>query len=793
MTPQAFKGRSFLKAILCGCTALSLTLHPGLVLATDGIDDTGTDDVIAAPDSPTPAPYHNDFANAETAPDASAAAQSGNPGKLPVEFEAETLIHDEESQIITASGNVVLVQGDRILKADKIAYNLKENVAVAEGNVVFVDENGDTHFAEYATLTRNLREGFIQGLRSVLVDESRVWASEGTKKDKDGASVYVLREAVYTACAPCEENPEKAPPWRIKAEKVVVDQEDHTVTYRNARLEVAGIPVLYTPYYSHPDGTVKRKSGLLAPSFGYSSQLGGFAEGAYYYTFAPDFDATAGLMVTGKEGPVLKTELRKRFEDARLQFNGSVTRSERRDSVAGREITKDEEWRGHMFVDGLWEIDEKWRSGIDLRLTSDDQYLRQYEMGDDDYLQSEIYAERFSGRNYAGIKLISFQDLRVDSTNVDQPNLMPIAQADFMGEPNALLGGRWHWNSSVLNLARDGSGQDVNRLSTELGWKRRLIAPFGAVLDGSTSLRGDVYNTRDRTIASLNPAEDDSETDARLAPRVSVTASYPLARSYKTMQLRVAPEVMMVAMPDMDNDSSLPNEDSQDAQIDISNLFSEGRFPGIDRIEDRSHATYGLRTGLYGHGGEQAEVFLGQSYRFNDRDNPFSAGSGLDEQASDYVGQITAAAGDRHHLNYRFQLDGTSFQSERHELYGRTGYGPIDIGASYLYASGVPGTAYDESREEVAGGTTLDLTTNWTVNGSVVYDISGDEEERGLTRAGFGVDYKHDCYNISAYATRDLTNESSGAGGTTFMFRVGLRNLGEYTPERRGAALFGAQ
>ncbi len=742
-------------------------IHPFSVVQATDIAVQTTEDVIAAsPDNPQ-----------EIKP--------LNPAKAPVDLEADTLIHDEESQIITASGNVVLVQSGRILKADKIAYNLKDEIAVAEGNVVFVDENGDTHFAEYATLTDNMREGLVRGLHSVLADDSRIWAEEGTKKTTgDKTSTYILRDASYTACEPCRDNPEKEPPWKLRASKIVVDQEDHSVSYQNARLEVGGVPILYTPYYSHPDGTVKRKSGLLTPSFGYSSQLGGFAEGRYYHTFSPDLDATLGLMMTGKEGPVLKTEVRKRFEQAKLDVESSVTHSRRKDSVAGQEITKDEELRGHVFVDGRWDIDEKWRAGIDLNVASDEQYLRQYDMGTMDYLQSEVSTERFSGRNYAGVKIIAFQDLRVRSTNVDQPNLLPIAEANFVGEPNAMLGGRWHWKNSMLNLARDGSGQDVNRMSSSLGWKRQIFTNIGAVLDGSASLRGDFYNTRDRTIASINPAEDDRKTDARVAPRVALTASYPMKRDYKSMQLRVEPQVMLVATPDMDNDSSIPNEDSQDAQIDIANLFTEDRFSGIDRIEDRTRATYGVRTGLYGHEGSQIETFLGQSYRFSSTDNPFSTGSGLDDQYSDYVGHINAAYKADHQASYRFQLDGSTLEAERHELYGRTAYGPVKFSGSYMYAAGVAGSIYSDSRQEVAGQTEIDIYDNWTLRGSAVYDLSDAQDEEGLTRAGFGVDYVHDCYNVSAYATRDLTDQSSGAGGTTVMFRIGFKNLGEYASDR---------
>lgn len=714
--------------------------------------------------------------------------------KPPVSLEADTLIHDEESQIVTASGNVVLEQNGRVLKADKIAYNLKDEVAVAEGNIVFVDQNGDTHFAEYATLTRQMRSGLVRELNSILTDGSRIWAKEAVKEQITGTeySIYTMKGGRYTACKPCEDNPEKSPPWQLKASKVVHDQEDKMIRYRNARMEVGGVPIFYTPYYAHPDGTVERKSGFLTPSFGYNSELGALFETSYYHTFSPDFDATVGVLLTGKEGPVLKTELRKHYGDALLKMSGSGTYSGRKESEAGVEVEKDEEWRGHLFLNGEWHINNKWRAGANLNISSDDQYLRQYDIDDSDFLMSEIYTERFSGRNYANLSLIAFQDLRVTRSDVDQPNLLPSGEMNFVGSPNGFLGGRWHWNNNVLNIARDGNGQDVSRVVSELGWRKVSIAPFGMVFDNELSLRGDMYNTRDRNIARLNPAEDNNETDGRIAPRFAMSASYPLKRDFDHSQLRLSPQVKGVVMPDMDNDSSIPNEDSQDSQIDISNLFSNDRFNGFDRIEDRSHVSYGLRAGLYGHQGGYFETFLGQSYRLSNNDNPFSLGSGLSDQYSDYVGHINAVM-DRHSMNYRFQLDGSNFESERHELYGTTGVGPIDFSGSYLYAAGITGSEFPDSREEVSGSTRIDLTGGWALNASATYDLSNNDEERGLTIAGGGITYTHDCYNVSLYGQRDLRDEASGAGGTSFMFRIGFQNLGSGSAQSNSVSLMNGE
>ncbi len=75
-----------------------------------------------------------------------------------------------------------------------------------------------------------------------------------------------------------------------------------------------------------------------------------------------------------------------------------------------------------------------------------------------------------------------------------------------------------------------------------------------------------------------------------------------------------------------------------------------------------------LRSGLYGYGGSHGEVFIGQSHRFDDDDNPFPEGSGLDNQESDVVGQISTIYKNDFGANYRFQLDSRNLSSNRHEV-----------------------------------------------------------------------------------------------------------------------------
>ncbi|MCF8496230.1 MAG: LPS assembly protein LptD [Alphaproteobacteria bacterium] len=690
----------------------------------------------------------------------------------PVDFEADRFEHDDQNEVITASGGVHMVQAGRTLEADKVVYNLKTDTVMAYGHVVLTEANGDVHRAEEVQLENEFKNGVVKDLHSVLADGSRFAAVEGVRTD---GKKTAMEDASYTPCDLCKNHPDRPPVWQIRASEVTHDEESRSVSYRNARFETYGIPVLYTPYFSHPDGTIKRKSGFLAPSAGYKSRLGGFARSSYYWDIAPDKDATFGVQAMTKENPLALGQWRQRWDAASLSLDGGVTYSARTDRIGGEDVRRDDELRGHVLADGLWDMTDQWRSGLNIEWATDEQYMRQYDITDRDILENEVYAERFSGRNYAVGRLLAFRDVRLREEREDQPGVLPEIIASFKGDPNSIpvLGGRWGVDASFLGLQRDGNDQDMNRMGLAANWYRRFISDYGLVGQADARVRADAYNTRDRS-GVLAAGQSDSSTETRLFQNIHLQGSYPVAREFETMQARIEPVVALTAVPNINVNKDIPNEDSQDVQVDAGNIFEPNRFPGLDRLEDQSRLTYGLRTGLYGYGGSRGEAFLGQSRRFSEDDNPFPAGSGLDRQESDVVGQLSGIYRDQYSLDYRFQLASDTLASQRHEIDAQGRWNALTLSTRYLFAKALDGTAIDESREQMRVGAAYYLTPKWRMRLGGTQDLGTSP---GLRKAHAGLDHYGQCVFWSLSGERNLTDESSGESDVEITFRIGLKNL----------------
>ena len=242
------------------------------------------------------------------------------PAPIAAEFSADSMTYDRELGIVTATGNVEIVYGERALFANKVIYNQKTDVVIADGSVSLTDPSGKVLLGDKMEITGDLKDGVVYNIGLVLEDHSRV-AGSGARRSN--AQITEISNAVYSPCDLCEEDPTAAPLWQLKAVRVIHDVDKKLVSYRDAWLELFGVPVAYTPYLSHPDPTVKRKSGLLAPSFSNSSDLGFRLNTPYFWAIDEHQDATITPMLASDGGQGLIGQYRRNFKNGFVKSDAS--------------------------------------------------------------------------------------------------------------------------------------------------------------------------------------------------------------------------------------------------------------------------------------------------------------------------------------------------------------------------------------------------------------------------------------------------------------------------------------
>jgi len=695
-----------------------------------------------------------------------AQAQQPIDSNQPTLVTADEITYSEELDTVTARGNVELSQGERILRADQVSYNRRADMVTATGDVTLLEPTGEVLFANYVELSGDLKDGFARDMRMLLTDNSRLAGARGTRI---GGTRSILNKGVFSPCNLCPDDPQRAPLWQLKADRVIHDDEANDIIYNDARLEIFGIPVAYTPYFRHPDPTVDRRSGILAPTYGFSEDLGLTVGVPYYWAIAPDKDATFEPVYLSREGVLLKTEYRQRFGNGAIEIAGSGAYVDNRE--AGFEVDE-KGFEGHIDATGEFHLDEDWRTGFDLERSSLRTYHERYNIGDPETLTSRAYVERLDGLDFFRAETIAFQGLRSFDVREQTPLIAPFVQYATVGHPGP-YGGRLSVDAEALSLTRE-TGADQHRFSLLAGYQLPYIGPFGDVYRLRASMQSDLYYVDD-VVNQIDPTAIEEGFAARFFPQIGLEWSMPFVKQSGHVRQVLEPIVQVVAAPSGSTLIEVSNEDSQALSVDDSNLFLLNRYAGYDRVSGGSRVDYGLKYEAHGRNGSSS-FFLGQSYRLQ-TDNSYLAGSGLEDHASDIVGRVRLAPSPNFNFTYRFRFDAEDLAATRNEIstFGRLG--PLTVATNYVLLDDQQGQIGVGSREEVSIAASIKLTDYWSFAGRTTQSLGEDDGGRDI---GASLTYQDECFLIAFDYERDFTEDQDIEPRDAFFIRVFLKHLGGF-------------
>ncbi|MEE9144016.1 MAG: putative LPS assembly protein LptD, partial [Candidatus Binatia bacterium] len=210
-------------------------------------------------------------------------------GEEKIEITADESITGIEGGIkIEAKGNVKIIRGETILKADEIKMNRKTTDVEAKGNVSMEDPQG-TLKADAVRLNLSQETGEIEN-GDIFFKEYQLSVS-GKRLQKLSGQRYQIDEGFFTTCL-CKSGP---PSWKISADKIELTPEGEGII-TNGYFYIFDIPVFYLPYAYVPVKT-ERKSGFLFPKIGTSSDDGFRYEQPFFWAISKSSDATFGINV----------------------------------------------------------------------------------------------------------------------------------------------------------------------------------------------------------------------------------------------------------------------------------------------------------------------------------------------------------------------------------------------------------------------------------------------------------------------------------------------------------------
>lgn len=677
----------------------------------------------------------------------------------PVTLEAAEMGYDQEHAVVVARGKVEVAQGAYVLTADQITYYQNRNLVVAEGNVTLLQPSGDVYFAERAELHDNMKTGVVQAFKARLADNSVFVAQQAVKVSPN---VTKLKNAAYTPCNLCEG---AAPFWQLDAGKVKLNELEEKVRYQDVTLDMFGVPVVYTPYLSHPTPGAAGKSGFLMPTYANDSNLGTVVKTPYYWRINEDKDMVLTPWISSDQGTLLEGNYRQLTDQGSYSVRASATNPQRLDSN-GNEIDGNE-FRGAIFAQGTEELEDNSRIGFDLQRTTDDTYLRRYGFGSQSALFSRGYAETATGRNYALAQAIWIQGLRATDNPDTTPLVLPSLEGYYETRPDD-HGIRWHVGGDAQSLTRD-LGVDQNRMSMTVGASKPYVTEGGHVLTSMVNFRQDVYSSRNVPITG-GTSEFDGET-LRSLPQAALEWRYPLIKPMEGGAWAVEPILLAVAQTNGGNPDEIANEDNKLIELSDTNLFSLNRMPGLDTVDSGPRLAYGFRTQYMMARGTSFDALFGQDYNVND-ETPFPNSTKPGENFSDYIGRVGMQVAP-FSAAYRYALDNETLSPHRHEV--QLGFAKpwFSIATSYRL---LDDSQYVENSEEGAFSATLPLGEQWSIYGGAARDFDLGR----MVSSNMGIVYKNECFNVILDGLRNYATDRDVQRDTQISLRIGFKNLGEF-------------
>ncbi|MEO5325522.1 LPS-assembly protein LptD [Mesorhizobium sp. CC13] len=732
-------------------------------------------------------------------------------------LEADTLVYDNDAQTVTAVGGVQIDYAGNRLVAQRVTYNRKTSRLIASGNVQIVNSDGTKIFSQEIDVTDDFADGFVNSLRLETVDKT-YFAAESAKRE-DGY-LTTFSNGVYTACEPCEAKPDKAPIWRIKAQKIIWNGQKKTVRFENSNFEFFGFPIAFLPAFEIADPTVKRKSGFLIPSISYKSELGVSLSVPYYFALSPTYDLTVTGTGYTRQGFLGEAEWRQRFNNGQYSLKIAGISQMNPDKFDANTVDSgpagdENKLRGMVGSKGRFDLNPRWTFGWDVMVQSDKNFSRTYKIDgfSDSTQRSEVYLTGLNDRNYFDLRAMRFQvqedaldsdpGARADKQPWVLPSLdyayipdMPLAGGELSIDVNARVIQRSDLDWVPSAPAVRGIEGTSARLSGEVEWKRTIVTDGGLLVTPLLAFRADgsYLDASNASVAAINTMAGDPDINVaadvqsslfRYMATLGLELRWPVLFSSTSATHVLEPMAQVFARPSESdiNGLGIPNEDAQSFVFDAATLFERDKFSGYDRIEGGTRANVGFRySGSYANGWTTNALF-GQSYQLAG-DNSFAspdlvnagAYSGLETETSDYVALAGIASPNGFAASVSGRFDEQTLEVRRAEVKAGLDIDRFAVSAKYAFIDEQPLYGFTQERHEVTLAATARINEEWRVFGSGTYDLKSDV----LVKNGFGFAYDDECFSyMMTYAeSRELTKPDDVK--RTVGFNISFRTLGDF-------------
>ncbi|MBB3227660.1 LPS-assembly protein [Luteibacter sp. Sphag1AF] len=707
-------------------------------------------------------------------------------------------VESPEPNVYHMQGGVRLERADQLLRADDVHYNSDTTAYDAKGNVRY-QEAGMLLSADHLSGTTTPNQGEADNVRYQLLESrGNGIAAHGTLLDPMHSRML---RATYSTCDV------GAHMWEFRGKDIYLNKDTGVGTARSATMRFKNIPFMYLPYFTFPLDD-RRKSGVLYPTFGSSSNSGMYLGVPYYFNLAPNYDATVEPRYYSDRGFMAAGEFRYLFP----RTNGSIDLE-----YMPHDKGPDEDISGTSDRDGSKQryllkfanstaIAPGWSLLTGINRASDNQYFRDFSNdlfgAATGILSSSMYLYGNGKYWSASIGADAYQNVDAGLPNYVAPyKRWPRATFGYNYPINKWLTAGISTEAVAFRKTDKAPGQiDGNRLdlypylSADFGGPSWFVRP-------KLSYRYTAYQL-DNDYAQVGYTQRDP---TRSLPIASVDAGLIFDRQTNlfgsSYTQTLEPRLYYLYVP-YRNQNNQPLFDTNQMSFDFWQLFTTNRFSGADRQMDANNITAAVTTRLLDDTGvERVSASVGQIRYLTDQRVQLPGVPVTDYSGSDYIAQFSVQLNDRWRMNTSYQWNPNTNKQ-----------GVFDEQGNVVYQGHDTDLATVQVQRRIKGDGILNFSYRYRRNvmeqfdTSVVYPVS--ERWRALARwvfarrdvlpnqygqqvftfshrtleAAAGVEYDSCCVAfrlLGRHYVRDYTRSTTNA----IMFEVEFKGLGSLSPQ----------
>jgi LPS-assembly protein len=561
-----------------------------------------------------------------------------------------TIHSNNKTKIIDKDGNIILTE--------MFNYSILKNIFFSKGKIKISDINNNNYNFAEIYIDENKKKIIGSDIKAFLnqtdmlahpENEPRFFAN--TMSFSDNKNTF--EKGVFTYCKIREDD--KCPPWTLKSKKITHDLTKKTIYYDDVVLKIYDFPIFFSPKFSHPDPTVDRRSGLLAPSLSNSTTLSSGVAIPYFLNIAKDKDLTFTPKFFLKENPLMLAEYRQDFSDSFITFDVGYTKGYKK-----KNIKKSDGGRAHFFSNFYKNIlDDGEKSSsleINIEKVSNDTYFKVYDINttlvqkEKSILENKVEYVYQDNDFFLGLAPAAFEDTN-KLGHLRHEYLLPltieknIMYSDKYGSLNF---------DSKLKLRNYDTNKKINLLVNDFKWKSKKWLNSIGVESYFESLLKNVNYDAHKTGEFKN-----DENNHELHSALGYFAKLNLfKKDFIDKNLHsLTPKFLLRYAP-----GHMRKAGTEGNKLNYGNLFNLNKLNQVDILEPGLSTSVGFeykKNKLNDNniiGKEMLTFSMGQVISQKENmDIPSS--SSLDQRFSDIVGTGTYRINAKSNLNYNFSID----------------------------------------------------------------------------------------------------------------------------------------